>query len=245
VVEDPFFARFFPELNSDAITGYRRTVRRYLPETGKILDLGCGNNRWLAPYHTGPREVWGTDFHAHPQLVRPEWFRLLPPDGRIPFAAAAFDVVASSWVLEHVPAPRPFLVEVQRVLRPGGWFVALTPNGGHYVTWLSRLLGLVPHQVTQTVVERLYGRPPHDTFPTFYRLNTIRQLRRRVRGTGLDVAAIAGYPNPEYFAFWEPLRRAAILTDWVLDHWRPGLGRLYWVMTLHKPTVAGVVARAA
>lgn len=235
MVEDPFYRRFFPGLHSDATTAYYRTLKRYLPKEGRVLDLGCGAHRRLAGFHVGRREVWGTDFRAHPRLTRPEWFRPLAARGGIPFPSDHFHLVGCSWVLEHVAAPRSFLAEVRRVLRPGGWFVALTPNGGHYVTWLSRLLGLVPHRVTQAVVQRLYGRPPHDTFPTYYRLNDVRQLRRRSRAAGLLLAEVAGFPNPEYFAFWEPLRRAAVVTDWLLEHWRPGLGRLYWVATFHKP----------
>jgi SAM-dependent methyltransferase len=245
VVRDPFFARFFPGLHSDATTAYHRTLKRLLPAEGRVLDLGCGNNRRFSGHHTARREVWGTDFRPHPQLVYPERFRPLNPDGSIPFPADFFHLVGCSWVLEHVAAPRAFLAEVRRVLRPGGRFLALTPNGGHYVTWLSRLLGLVPHEVTQAVVEHLYDRPPHDTFPAYYRLNTVRQLRRGARAAGLRVAEVAGFPNPEYFAFCEPLRRAAVVADWLLDQWRPGLGRLYWVATLSKPDHPADQCRAA
>jgi SAM-dependent methyltransferase len=245
VVEDAFFARFFPDLNSDATTAYYRTLKRHLSADAKVLDLGCGDNRRLSGYRIGRREVWGTDFQAHPGLVHGDWFRPLTPEGRIPFPENFFHLVGCSWVLEHVAAPRGFLAEVRRVLRPGGRLVALTPNGGHYVTWLSRLLGLVPHEVTQAVVARLYGRPPRDTFPAHYRLNTVRQLRRGARAAGLHVDEVAGFPNPEYFAFWEPLRRAAVVADWLLEQGRPGLGRLYWVATLHKPVEAADVVRAA
>jgi 2-polyprenyl-3-methyl-5-hydroxy-6-metoxy-1,4-benzoquinol methylase len=44
-------------------------------------------------------------------------------------ADGSLDCVFSSHVLEHVPAPRIALDFGKRVLRPGGWFVALTPNG--------------------------------------------------------------------------------------------------------------------
>ena len=91
----------------------------------------------------------------------------------------------------------------------------------------------------------LYGRPPHDTFPTWYRLNTAAQLRRRGRAAGLRLVELAGFPNPEYFAFWPPLRRAAVVADWLLDRWRPGLGRLYWVATLERPLTPASLPRAA
>ncbi len=45
----------------------------------------------------------------------------------------SLDFVYSSHVIEHVPCPRLMLKEGLRMLRPGGVFVALTPNGSmHY-----------------------------------------------------------------------------------------------------------------
>lgn len=39
---------------------------------------------------------------------------------RMPFADESFDCVTCGWVLEHLPDPRPGLIEVARVLKPGG-----------------------------------------------------------------------------------------------------------------------------
>jgi SAM-dependent methyltransferase len=248
---DPFYTRFFPNEDSDAQAGYHLVFQARLPERGKLLDLGCGANTELARYRTERREVWGADLQRHPKLAHSEWFRELRPDGGIPFAAETFDLVVSAWVLEHIVSPVRFLAEVGRVLRPGGWFVALTPNGRHYVTWITRAGGLLPHQFTQAVVQRLYGRPHHDTFPPLYRLNTVRRLRHAGRRAGLRLTRTVGFANPDYFGVWEPLRKAAVVADWLLDGVHPGLGRLYWVASFRKPgatamtrTPAGVDAAA-
>jgi SAM-dependent methyltransferase len=231
---DAFFARFFPH-DGDAVQGYHAALRRRLAVAQRVLDLGCGDNAALDQYRRPGREVWGVDRQRHPRLVSPEWFRLLSPAGRAPFPDAVFDLIASCWVLEHVAQPERFLAEVRRLLRPGGAFVALTINARHYVTWLTRCVQLLPHAVTQRVVRTLYGREPHDTFPTYYRLNAPGQLRRAARGAGLEVGEVVRFANADYFRFSPLLRRTAVVCDWLLERAAGGLGRLYLVVVFDKP----------
>ncbi len=122
---------------------------------------------------------------------------------------------------------------------PAGRFVALTVNARHYVSWAARLLHLLPHRVTQELIRGLYGRSHHDTFPTHYRLNTVKELRHTARSNGLVLESVVQYANPGYFAFWQPLWRAAVVADRCLDWFSPGLGRLYLVVTLRKKDVTG------
>jgi SAM-dependent methyltransferase len=241
-VVNELMARLFPG-EPPPLRSYHGEIRARLPAAGRVLDLGCGDHAQLAPYRTPAREVWGADFQAHPDLADPDWFRVLGPGGAIPFPAASFDLVAATWVLEHVAAPRRFLREVARVLRPGGHFVAHTINGNHYVTWLRRLLGLAPHSVSQALVRRLYGRESHDTFPTHYRLNTVPQLRSACRGTGLALVGLRRYANLGYFRFSRALLTAAGHADRFLEKVAPGYGRIYLTVTLRKGE--GVLARAA
>jgi SAM-dependent methyltransferase len=234
---DAFFERFFPQ-EGDALDGYHQAIRARLSGTRRLLDLGCGANTDLAAYREANREVWGVDFQTHPELAHPTWFRLLGRDGSVPFPGDFFDGIACRWVLEHVADPGHFLTEVRRLLRPGGWFIALTVNGGHYVSWLSRLVDLLPHAAKQRLVRRLYGRPLHDTFPTWYRLNTGEIIRRNARPADLHLTQLTRFANPDYFSFSPFLRRSAIVADWLLEKAGTGLGRLYLVVTLHKPALA-------
>src|SRR5262249_45688394 len=138
-----------------------------------------------------------------------------------------------------VREPGAFLAEARRLLRPGGRFVALTVNAAHYVTVLTRLVGLLPHAVTQRLVRRLYGRACHDTFPTWYRMNTGPQLRRLARRAGLQLEGLMRFANADYFSFAPALRRAAVVLDWLLERAGTDLGRLYLVSCLRKPASAG------
>jgi SAM-dependent methyltransferase len=225
--------RYFPD-DLHHVEGFHREVAAHLPQTGRVLDLGCGANAELAPYRTATREVWGADFQAHSQLQHAIWFRQLGRDGGIPFPAGHFDLVTSVMVLEHVRDPAAFLREVARVLRPGGAFVGHTVSGEHYVTWVRRAFGLLPHSVTQAVVWRLYGRACEDTFPVFYRLNGERAIRRAGRPAGLSLVGLRRYADPGYLRFSRLTQALAVMADWSLEKVGAGLGRLYLTVTLRK-----------
>lgn len=213
-------------------SGYHMELTRQMPSTGRILDLGCGVNTDLARYRTPKREVWGTDFQAHSTLQHADWFRLLDANGTIPFPDQHFDLVASAMVMEHVADPAAFFGEIRRILRPGGRFVAHTISGIHYVTWIRRIIGLMPHRFNQLLVRWLYGRECEDTFPTHYALNSKRRIRQAGHKAGLQLAEIHRYADPGYFQFFAPFQWLAVIADRCLECVCPGWGRLYLTVTL-------------
>lgn len=232
------FQRIFPN-DTHHVAGFHDELTRLAPAGGRLLDLGCGANTDLDPYRTGDREVWGTDFDSHAALRHPEWFRRLGADGTIPFPDGHFDLVAANMVLEHVADPARFFREVARVLRPGGHFVGHTVSGSHYVTWVRRLFGLLPHAVSQTLVRRLYGRADADTFPAFYRLNSEPRLRRAAGPAGLTLLRARRYADPGYFRFTSATTALALLADRVLTGVSSSWGRLYFTVVLRKNRTNG------
>jgi len=243
-VTGDFLRRVFPR-DVHHVAGLHEAIGERLPEVGRVLDLGCGINSDLEGYRTPTREVWGTDFQVHPELRHRDWFRLLGEGGRIPFPDGHFDLVVAVMVLEHVADPRAFTGEVARVLKPGGHFIGHTISGTHYVTFVRRLIGLLPHSINQRLVKRLYGRVEVDTFPAFYRLNIESRLKRFASAAGLEVERIRRYADPGYFRFNNILQIAAILGDRVLDSFCAGWGRLYLTITIKKCLIASTSSQAA
>jgi ubiquinone/menaquinone biosynthesis C-methylase UbiE len=231
---ETFLNRFFPNEPAHWLV-YHEEIKDLLPRRGKVLDVGCGDNTSLARYRRPGLSVYGVDYQEHPDLQYGESFRLLGSRGQIPFPAATFDVVTAQWVLEHVCRPRQFLAEVGRVLKPGGVLVAHSVNANHYVTWLRQMLGLLPHASVQNLVYRLYGRAEHDTFPTYYRLNSEERLRSCGQRAGLEMLRFQRFADGGfYFRFSPLLRQAAIVADWLLEKAAPGYGRIYFTVVMRK-----------
>ena len=93
----------------------------------------------------------------------------------ISYADNTFDLVFSDNVMEHIQDPDIVLKEIYRVLKPGGCFLSKTPNKWHYMPTIARLTPTWFHRF----YNKLRGRESFDTFPTAYKLNSIRTRRRK------------------------------------------------------------------
>jgi SAM-dependent methyltransferase len=112
-----------------------------------------------------------------------------------PYPDEHFDVVMACNVLEHLDDPAPVFREIARVLVPGGRLLVKTPNRWHYMP----LIASVTPQAFHVAYNALRGRAEHDTFPTRYRANTARRLRRLAQEAGLVVRRIERVESrPEY-----------------------------------------------
>jgi SAM-dependent methyltransferase len=232
-LSNSIFRGFFPN-DVHHIDGFNEAVREHMLGSVHALDLGCGDNSILAGYRSPDREVWGMDFAVHPRLQNSEWFRLLGSNGKIPFPDAVFDLVVCISVLEHVTDGQAFFNEVARVLKPSGHFIGHSISGEHYVTWIRRVFGLLPHTVNQFIVRKLYGRDEVDTFPAFYRLNRPSAIDQALRSTGLTRIGLLRYADQGYFSFCRPLVPAVMAVDGVLARFSSGWGRLYFTVMLQK-----------
>lgn len=109
-------------------------IRRYVPLVGsRVLDAGCGAGEYVDALTAFGADVRGVEYLSH--KVR-QWAISHPQDGRVsegdlaklPFAEHTFDVVLLNEVLEHVPDERQALIELRRVLKPGGVLLLFAPN---------------------------------------------------------------------------------------------------------------------
>lgn len=97
---------------------------------GRMLDVGCGNGRYLTTMRSLGWDVQGVEFSAS-GVEACLMSGLLVHHGDLAsagFPDGSFDLVTARHVIEHIPEPHAFMAELARVLRPGGRLVIETPS---------------------------------------------------------------------------------------------------------------------
>jgi SAM-dependent methyltransferase len=183
-------------------------INALLADDMTVVDLGAGRgeifDEW--PSYTARlmrlqgkvKHVIGLDVDAalsqHPHL---DERHLITPDGAWPVKDGSVDLIVANWVLEHIENPRRLAAEVQRVLKPGGWFCARTPNRWGYVGLGSRM---IPNTLHTGLLHRLWpGRHDKDVFPVAYKLNSVRDVRRHFPAPGWNDYSYTSPTTPKYF----------------------------------------------
>ncbi len=177
---------------------FHNECRRWAPQNAQILEIGSGPTNNTTKLLASLGNVCGIDIGKevleNKYLDRADVF-----DGaKLPYPDESFDFCVSDFVLEHIEEPEQHFSEVSRVLKPGSKYCFRTMNLWHYVSLTSRLL---PHSVHLQLANRLRNLPAnaHEPYPTFYRANARRCLRRLAGSHGLAVETLKMVePEPSY-----------------------------------------------
>lgn len=132
-------AHYDDRANKACKRAYVDLVRRTLGDAGRVLEIGAGSSPLLAEAGIGDGVACDLSFDMlAARRAAPRAPRTQADGAALPYADASFDGVYCINVLEHAPEPEKLIAEAARVLKPGGRFVAVTPNGD--VEWLLDLL---------------------------------------------------------------------------------------------------------
>lgn len=193
------------EENDGTIDFYLR-IRSIVTESSVILDLGAGRGRWFEDdkcqvrheiRHLTPlvKRCIAADVDTAVVENRASTDNILIEKERVPLEDSTVDVIVADYVLEHIDNPESFVKEVDRLLKPGGYFCARTPHKYNYVSIIARLIGNRFHKKVLKEVQPF--RKPEDVFDTAYKLNTLNELS--VRFVGWDDNSFIFRSSPSYY----------------------------------------------
>lgn len=207
-------ATFYPEVRAGGFSRVDGTIEFYqrvnalLRSDMTVVDLGAGRGqgaedpvayrRDLTRLRGKVATVIGFDVDEavlhNPKVDRAE---VITPGAPLPLADASVDLVVSDFTFEHIDDPAWAGRELTRIVRPGGWICARTPNRWGYIGIPTRV---VPNRLHHAVLRRVQPqKQERDTFPTTYRLNSPTQLRTAFSPSSFDDFSYAFDSEPAYF----------------------------------------------
>lgn len=117
-------------------TAYPNLLSRYLTKRfqlkagSTLLDVGCGRGEYVKGFALSGLKVSGLDRSLQARKLCPEAeVRMIDLENDpFPFSENSFDVVFNKSVIEHTYYPEKLVLEMLRVLKPGGLLITLTPD---------------------------------------------------------------------------------------------------------------------
>lgn len=185
-----------------------------------LLEAGCGSRCVISRNlrRTGLR------FRAHGVDIDPACRANPDLDGTfvaslysLPFGDQSYNLVLCAWVLEHLEHPSQALEEVYRVLKPGGLFMAWTPNLLNPATLAARV---TPHCFHEFWRRLSLGPGLADNCRTVYHCNTVGVLRKMSEAVGFEVEEVSPYAHAHnYFRMTKTIYVMASLASQVTGVW--------------------------
>lgn len=157
-------ASYIGPIKEIAVSSYRWLKSS---QKGKLLDIGCGNGKFLYQMKRLGWEVYGVEndsgaFETAQRILGSNVFCGNLQDAGFP--DNHFDVITVSHVIEHVLEPLALLEECRRILKPKGILVIITPNsqslckrifGENWRSWeVPRHVFIFSPQSLKTLVEK-------------------------------------------------------------------------------------------
>lgn len=211
----------YPEMAAGGFSHVDGTVQFYarinalLAPGHTVVDLGAGRGAFLEDpvvYRRELRRLRGkvsrvVGLDVDPAVLRNpalDEAHVLAAGGLFPLPDDSVDILISDFTFEHIEDPQHVASEIGRVLRPGGWICARTPNKWGYIGVGART---VPNRLHNAALRRLQpAKQERDTFPTRYRMNTLPALRR--------LFPAGHYEHHSYVADSEPAYAGASTAAW-------------------------------
>jgi SAM-dependent methyltransferase len=192
----------------DGTVQFYQRVRALLAPGQVVLDFGAGRGaayyedssayrRSLRDLRGEGRRIIGAD--VDPVVRSNPWMDesvVIDMGTPLPFPDNTFDLILSDSAFEHIESELQIARELDRIVKGGGWICARTPNRYGYVAVANRM---VPGRLGNSLVHSAQpDRKAQDIFPAYYRMNSLRELRRLFPPNRYDHMSFAFDSEPRY-----------------------------------------------
>lgn len=155
----------------------------------EVLDFGAGRGEWVENNNSfmkkirnlkgKVKKVYACDVdeavnknNTVDEVLQMKGDKVLCPD-------ESFDIIFADFVLEHIKDPLVFSQEINRLLKPGGWFCARSPHKYNLISIFNKI---IPKQIHISILKYVQpSRKEVDVFPAYYRLNSLKELKKYFR----------------------------------------------------------------
>jgi 2-polyprenyl-6-hydroxyphenyl methylase/3-demethylubiquinone-9 3-methyltransferase len=169
-------------------------ISSVLAPPARVLDIGAAQGNFSLQLAEMGFDVTWNDLRA--ELA--DYVRLKHERGRLQYAAGSafelqfpkpFDAVLITEIIEHVAHPDDFLGKVSALVRPGGYIVLTTPNGGYFRNPLPRF----SECPDPSIYESVQFKPDADGHIFLLHTDEVRALAAK---SGLRLDKLELFTNP-------------------------------------------------
>jgi SAM-dependent methyltransferase len=187
----------------------RKFVRDHGLERKRILEVGSGRGylQDVVDDYTGLDLSSQVARFYHKNFVAASATEM-------PFPDSSFDAIWTVWVLEHIPEPERTLMEIRRVLKPGG-LLYLAP-AWNCTSWAADGLEVRPYSDFNMRGKLLKASLPFQRFPVIQMMHVfpVRGIRWAQYKWGGNTTRLRFHAlDPNYDTYWQPDSDAAVSLD--------------------------------
>jgi len=192
--------------NSYVLSTVVAQIKQYI--VGHVIDIGCGASSYVLSLSGEKSDslITGLDL-SFKNLVKNQiaHMKIVGDANLMPFRKETSDCMMMVDVVEHLQNPGQCLREITRCLKAGRKLIIFTPNL-YGASGTSTLGKLIPLSLRGRILKLIRWPLSASPYPLYYRLNTIKSLKKIANETGLTVEKIFYMCSiPRWFYRWYTL----------------------------------------